>query len=98
MSVKATLILFCVGVVLVEGTPYYDFISRINEFKVRAVETTGCGLWQDVLRLHLRHDNYCEQGLMSKVAEFDDFEMAAYSWVVAREWNNPLLTENLKVS
>ena len=34
---------------------------------------------------------------MSKVAELDDFEMAAFSWIVTREWNNPLLTENLKV-
>ena len=96
MAKRNVLLLCCV--VLVGGTPYYDFISRINEYKVRAVETTDCGLWQDVLRLHIRHANYCEQGLMSKVAEFDDFEMAAYSWVMAREWNNPLLTENLKVS
>ena len=84
-------------IVSVCGTPYYDFLSRINEYKVRAVETTGCGLWQDVLRLHLGHANYCEEGIMAKVAEFDDFEMAAFSWIVSKEWNNPMLTEKLKV-
>ena len=91
------MIISLLSIVSINSTPYYDFISRIQEYKARAVETTGCGLWQDVLRLYEGHEKYCEEGILSKVAEFDDFEMAAFSWIVTREWNNPLLSENLKV-
>ena len=79
------------------STPYYEFISRVSDFKNRALETTGCGLWQDVLRLHLRHEKYCEAGILSKLSEFDDFEMAAISWIVSKEWDNPLLTDDVRV-
>ena len=54
--------------------------------------------YQDVLRLHERHEKYCEAGIMAELPDFDDFHMAAISWVVAREWDNPLLSDQVKVS
>ena len=51
-----------------------------------------------MLRLHERHEKYCEAGIMAELPDFDDFHMAAISWVVAREWDNPLLSDQVKVS
>ena len=50
-----------------------------------------------MLRLHERHEKYCEAGIMAELPDFDDFHMAAISWVVAREWDNPLLSDQVKV-
>ena len=50
-----------------------------------------------MLRLHERHEQYCEAGIMAELPDFDDFHMAAISWVVAREWDNPLLSDQVKV-
>ena len=92
------LILTCLIFLSVTGsTPYYLFIMRVSDFKNRSLETTGCGLWQDILRLHMRHERYCENGILSKLSEFDDFEMAAISWIVSKEWDNPLLTDDIRV-
>ena len=51
-----------------------------------------------MLRLHERHEKYCEAGIMAELPDFDDFHMAAISWVVAREWDNPMLSDTVKVS
>lgn len=36
---------------VISGTPYYEFLQRVNEYKSRSLESTNCGFWQDVLRL-----------------------------------------------
>ena len=82
---------------VIGSTPYYEFMERVSYYKNRSLESSGCGLWQDVLRLHLRHENYCEDAIMGKLSEFDDFEMAAISWIVSKEWDNPLLSDDVRV-
>ena len=39
------LVLVCL-VTATLASPYYDFRLRVREYKTRALETTGCGLWQ----------------------------------------------------
>ena len=39
------LVLVCL-VTATAASPYYDFRLRVREYKTRALETTGCGLWQ----------------------------------------------------
>ena len=79
------------------ATPYYDFLYRLEEFKTRALDGGGCGWWRDVLRLHFRHEEFCEEGLLDKIHDLDDFEMAGLSWIVSHEWRNPLLSDSVKV-
>ena len=79
------------------STPYYDFLYRLEEFKTRALTGGGCDWWRDVLRLHFRQENFCEEGLLGKIHDLDDFEMAGLSWIVTHEWRNPLLSDTVKV-
>ena len=79
------------------ATPYYDFLYRLEEFKTRALDGGGCDWWRDVLRLHFRHEEFCEEGLLDKIHDLDDFEMAGLSWIVSQEWRNPLLSDSVKV-
>ena len=83
---------------LATSTPYYDFLYRLQQFKTRALEGGGCDWWRDVLKLHFRHETFCEEGLLGKIHELDDFEMAGLSWIVTHEWRNPLLSDTVKVS
>merc|ERR1719500_1906367 len=92
------LIYFILTISEISGTPYYEFRQRVNEYKSRSLESTNCGFWQDVLRLSQGHERYCEDGLMSVMEDFDDFNMAGISWIVSREWDNPLLSERVKNS
>ena len=39
--------------IVISGTPYYEFRQRVNEYKSRSLESTGCGFWQDVLRFKM---------------------------------------------
>ena len=82
---------------LVASTPYYDFLYRLEEFKTRALAGGGCDWWKDVLRLHFRQETFCEEGLLGKIHDLDDFEMAGLSWIVTHEWRNPLLSDTVKV-
>ena len=82
---------------LISSTPYYDFLFRLEEFKTRALESEGCDWWKDILKLHFRHETFCEEGLVGKIHDLDDFEMAGLSWIMVHEWRNPLLLEHVKV-
>ena len=81
---------------LISGSSYDDFLMRVEEYKERSMETTSCGWWQDILRLHFRHQNYCEDGLLSEAMEVDDFGMAGVAWITVMEWDNPLLTDRVR--
>ena len=78
------------------GSPYDDFLSRADEYKNRAFNHPNCGWWQDILRLHFQHENFCEDGLLSGAVEVDDFEMAGVAWITMMEWDNPLLTDRVR--
>ena len=45
MIISSVLVLVCL-VTATAASPYYDFRLRVREYKTRALETTGCGLWQ----------------------------------------------------
>ena len=83
---------------LTASTPYYDFLYRLEQFKTGALEGGGCDWWRDVLKLHFRHETFCEEGLLDKIHDLDDFEMAGLSWIVSHEWRNPLLSDTVKVN
>ena len=80
----------------VNGSPQEDFYARVEEYKKRALERSGCGWWEDILRLHFRHENFCENGLLDQAMQVDDFEMAGVAWITMMEWDNPLLTDRVK--
>ena len=50
---------------------------------------------QDILRLHYRHPGYCEAGLLGTALTLTDFNLAGVSWLVTREWDNPLLSDKV---
>ena len=60
------------------ATPYYDFLYRLEEFKARALDGGGCDWWRDVLKLHFRHETFCEEGLLDKIHDLDDFEIDSF--------------------
>ena len=95
MAVRA--LVLCCLLSVSSSTPYYDFLFRLEEFKARALEDSRCDWWRDVLKLHFRHETFCEEGLVDKIHDLDDFEMAGLSWIVTHEWRNPLLSEHVKV-
>ena len=45
MMSSSVAVLVCL-VTATAASPYYDFTLRVREYKTRALETTGCGLWQ----------------------------------------------------
>ena len=45
MMSSSVAVLVCL-VTATAASPYYDFTLRMREYKTRALETTGCGLWQ----------------------------------------------------
>ena len=79
----------------IDGSPYVDFLSRAEEYKKQAFEK-GCGWWVDILRLHFRHENYCEDGLLNTAGDVDDFDFAGVAWITMMEWDNPLLTDRVR--
>ena len=91
-----SIVIFFQCSLLVSGSPYDDFLSRAEEYKNRAFNRSGCGWWQDILRLHFRHENFCEDGLLNEAVEVDDFGMAGVAWITMMEWDNPLLTDRVR--
>ena len=97
MILSQVIPLFLLLLQLTAATPYYDFLYRLEQFKTRALEGGGCDWWRDVLKLHFRQETFCEEGLLDKVHDLDDFEMAGLSWIVSHEWRTPLLSDTVKV-
>ena len=91
-----SIVIFFQCSLLVSGSPYDEFLSRAEEYKNRALNRSGCGWWQDILRLHFRHENFCEDGLLNEAVEVDDFGMAGVAWITMMEWDNPLLTDRVR--
>ena len=90
------LIILLECVLFSHGSPYTEFLSRVEEYKERALGGVGCGWWENILRLHYQHSNYCEEGLLTHSVSVDDFEMAGVAWIMVMEWDNPLLTDRVR--
>ena len=75
---------------------YDNFLLRLNEYKERTLQHSGCGWWQDILRIHYSHDHFCENGLLNTAMKVDDFHMAGVAWILMREWANPGLTNEVQ--
>ena len=78
------------------GSPYEEFLERVNEYKKRSLESSECGWWKDILRLHFQHENYCEDGRLTEAMSVNDFERAGVAWITVMEWDNPMLTDRVR--
>ena len=93
--------------VTADASPMGEMMIRVEQYKEKALTAPGCGFWREVLRLHhkvlkksspnikvIQAPGYCDEELVVEDGDrLDDFHMAAISWLLLKEWDNPMWSE-----